>query len=154
MAAPVLDLQTAAGTALALTGASRSRSPPDHGRHRCSIAISEEQHEEIQRTQVVPCAWFGDRHDCVPVKTSIDMAVAAWQEASHANRDQGVPPFVLTFTLSLGLFHRWIDSEMMKKCKRRVGGYRIYEDVNLEKVDPEYFVHPYWVYTMGLANSG
>ena len=81
------------------------------------------------------------------------MAVAAWQQASRANRDQ-VPPFVLTFTLSLGRFHRWIDSEMMKKCKRRVGGCRIYQDVNLEKVDPEYFVHPYWVYGMGLAHSG
>ena len=119
------------------------------------IALSEEQYEEIQRTEVVPRAWFGGYGgaDSVPVKSSITMAVAAWQQASRANRDQ-VPPFVLTFTLSLGRFHRWIDSEMMKKCKRRVGGYRIYQDVNLEEVDPEYFVHPYWVYGMGLAHSG
>ena len=121
--------------------ASRSRSPPDHRRHRCSIALSEEQYEEIQRTQVVPRAWFGDRNNCVPVKSSITMAVAAWQQASRANRDQ-VPPFVLTFTLSLGRFHFWIDSEMMKKCNPRVGGYRIYQDVNLAEVDPLYSVHP------------
>ena len=104
------------------------------------IALSEEQCEEIQRTDVVPRAWFGDRNDCVPVKTSIDMAVAAWQEASHANRDQGVPPFVLTFTLSLGRFHRWIESEMMKKCNPEVGGYQIFQDVKLAQVDPEYYV--------------
>ena len=123
--------------------ASRSRSPPDHHGYQFHIALSEEQYEEIQRTHVVPCAWFGDRHDCVPVKTSIDMAVAAWQEASHANRDQGVPPFVLTFTLSLLRFHEWIDSEMMKKCNPRVGGYRIYQDVNLAEVDPlGWTVHP------------
>ena len=71
------------------------------------------------------------------------MAVAAWQQDRQrdANRDQ-VPPFVLTFTLSLGRFHRWIDSEMMKKCNPRVGGYRIYQDVNLAEVDPLYSVHP------------
>ena len=120
--------------------ASRSRSPPDRRRHRCSIALSEEQYEEIQRTHVVPREWFGDRQHCVPVKTSITMAVAAWQQASPANRDQ-VPPFVLTFTLSLGRFHRWIDSETMKKCNPRVGGYRIYQDVNLAEVDPQYSFH-------------
>ena len=68
------------------------------------------------------------------------MAVAAWQQASRANRDQ-VPPFVLTFTLSLGRFHSWIDSEKMKKCNPRVGGYQIYQDVNLAEVDPEYTFH-------------
>ena len=119
--------------------ASRSRSPPDHRRHQCSIALSVEQYEEFHRTHVVPREWFGDQQDCVPVQTSITMAVAAWQQASRANRDQ-VPPFVLTFTLSLGLFHRWIDSEMMKKCNPRVGGYRIYQDVNLAEVDPQYYL--------------
>ena len=130
----------------------RSRTPQGMQKHRCSIALSEEQWRELQQTHIVKREWFGDRQDCVPVKTSIEMAVAAWQEV-RANRKR-VPPFVLTFTLSLGRFHRWIDSEMMKKCPPRVGGYRIYEDVNLQKVDPEYFAHPYWVYTMGLANSG
>ena len=119
----------------------RSRSPQGTQKHRCSIAISKEQKEEIQRTQIVPREWFGDRQDCVPVKTSITMAVTAWQQASRANRDQ-TPPFVLTFTLSLGRFHRWIDTEMMKKCPPRVGGYRIYRDVNLAEVDPQWTVHP------------
>ena len=147
--------------------ASRSRSPPrsrcrwrrgwiplSEG-HRCSVALSEGQYEQIQRTHVLPREWFGYRQNSVLVNTSVRMAVAAWQQDRQrdANPDE-VPPFVLTFTLSLRRFHRWIDSEMMKKCKRRVGGYRIYEDVNLQKVDPEYFVHPYWVYTMGLAHSG
>ena len=121
--------------------AERSRSPPPNRRHRCSIALSEEQAEEIQRTQVVPREWFGDRQDCVPVKTSIRMAVTAWQQASRANRDE-TPPFVLTFGLSLERFHRWIDTEMMKKCNPRVGGYRIYQDVNLAEVDPQWTVHP------------
>ena len=124
--------------------ASRSRSPHDRRRrHRCSIALSAEQYEEIQRTHVVPREWFGDRQDCVPVKTSIKTAVAAWQQASRANRDQA-PPFVLTFTLSLGRFCRWIHSDMMKKCNPRVGGYLINQDVNLAEVDPQYSVHPYW----------
>ena len=147
--------------------ASRSRSPPrsryrwrrgsiplSEG-HRCSVALSEGQYEQIQRTHVLPREWFGYRQNSVLVNTSVRMAVAAWQQdfQRDANPDE-VSPFVLTFTLSLRRFHRWIDSEMMKKCKRRVGGYRIYEDVNLQKVDPEYFVHPYWVYTMGLAHFG
>ena len=119
---------------------SRSRSPPDHRRHRCSIALSEEQYEEIQRTEVVPRAWFGDRNDCVPVKSSVQMAVAAWQQASRANRDQ-VPPFVLTFNLSWGRFHWWINCETMKKCNPRGAGYRIYQDVNLAEVDPQYTFH-------------
>ena len=119
--------------------ASRSRSPPDHHGYQFHIALSEEQYEEIQRTHVVPRAWFGDRHDCVPVKTSIQMAVAAWQEAME--NDQ-VPPFVLTFNLSWGRFHWWINCETMKKCNPRGAGYRIYQDVNLAEVDPLYSVHP------------
>ena len=158
MAAPVLDLQTTACTALALRGASRSRSPPDHRRHQCHIALTEEQYEEIQRTHVVPRAWFGDRHDCVPVKNSIEKAVAVWQEAmvrdqvpqgagyqSPWGEQEGagqVPPFVLTFNLSWGRFHWWINSETMKKCNPRGAGYRIYQDVNLAEVDPLYSVHP------------
>ena len=126
--------------ALADGAAERSRSPPAHHRHQCWIAVSEEQREEILRTQVVPREWFGDRQDCVPVKTSIAMAVTAWQQASRSNRDE-TPPFVLTFTLSLGRFHRWIDTEMMKKCPPRVGGYRIYQDVNLAEVDPQWTFH-------------
>ena len=84
----------------------------------------------------------------MPVKSSITMAVHewGWQEALRANREPlppfEVPPFVLFFSLSLGRFHRWIDSEMMKKCKPRVGGYRIYEDVSLDEVDPQFSIHP------------
>ena len=111
--------------------------------HRCSVALSEGQYEQIQRTHVLPREWFGYRQNSVLVNTSVRMAVAAWQQDRQrdANRDQ-VPPFVLTFTLSLGRFHRWIDSEMMKKCPPRVGGYRIYEDVNLDEVDPQCSIHP------------
>ena len=90
----------------------------------------------------MPREWFGYRQNSVLVNTSVRMAVAAWQQDRQrdANRDQ-VPPFVLTFTLSLGRFHRWIHSEMMKKCSRRVGGYRIYEDVSLDEVDPQFSIH-------------
>ena len=119
----------------------RSRTPEGMQKHRCSIALSEEQWRELQQTHIVKREWFGDRQDCVPVKTSISMTVTAWQQASRANRDQ-TPPFVLTFNLSLGRFHRWIDTEMMKKCDPRVGGYRIYQDVNLAEVDPQWTVHP------------
>ena len=126
---------------LAPRARSRSRSPPALHRRRCSIALTEEQYEEIQRTHVVPREWFGGIKDCAPVKSSISMAVEAWQQASRANRSQ-VPPFVLTFSLSLARFHRWIDAEMMKKCSPRVSGYRIYQDVNLAEVDPRYTVHP------------
>ena len=122
--------------------ASRSRSPPDHHGYECHIALSEEQYEEIQRTEVVPRAWFGDRNDCVPVKSSVPMAVEAWQQDHPVSSNRvEVPPFVLTFTLSLRRFHRWIDSEMMKKCDPRVGGYRIYQDVHLAEVDPAWTVH-------------
>ena len=112
------------------------------------IALSEEQYEEIQRTEVVPRAWFGGYGgaDSVPVKSSITMAVHewGWQEALRANREPlppfEVPPFVLFFSLSLGWFHRWIESEMMKKCNPEVGGYQIFQDVKLAQVDPEYYV--------------
>ena len=126
---------------LAPCARSRSRSPPAHRRHRCSIALTEEQYEEIQRTHVVLRESFGGIKDCAPVKSSISMAVAAWQQASRANSGQA-PPFVLTFSLSLARFHRWIDTGTMKKCNPQVGGYRIYQDVNLAEVDPRYTVHP------------
>ena len=126
--------------ALADGAAERSHSPPADRRHRCTIALTAEQRDEILRTQVVPREWFAPNEDCVPVKTSITMAVTAWQQASRDNRDQ-TPPFVLTFMLSLGRFHRWIDTEMMKKCNPRVGGYRIYQDGNLAEVDPQWTVH-------------
>ena len=77
------------------------------------------------------------------MNTSVPMAVAAWQQDHLVSSNRGdVPPFVLTFTLSPGRFDFWIDSKMMKKCNPRVGGYRIYQDVNLAEVDPLYSVHP------------
>ena len=135
--------------------ASRSRSPPRSRRrwrrgciplsegHRCSVALSEGQYEQIQRTHVLPREWFGYRQNSVLVNTSVRMAVAAWQQdfQRDANPDE-VPTFVLTFTLSLRRFHRWIDSEMLKKCPPRVGGYRIYKDVSLDEVDPQFSIHP------------
>ena len=128
--------------ALADGAAERSHSPPADRRHRCTIALTAEQRDEILRTQTVPREWFAPYEDCVPVKTSITMAVAAWQQASHDNRDQ-LPPYVLMFTLSLGRFYRWIDTEMMKKSPPRVGGYRIYQDVHLPEVDPQWRVLDY-----------
>ena len=141
--------------------ASRSRSPADRSPrhrgsialsegHRCSVWLSEGQYEQIQRTHVLPRAWFGYRQDCVLVNTSVPMAVAAWQQDHPVSSNRvEVPPFVLTFTLSLRRFHRWIDSETMEKCDPRVGGYRIYQDVNLAEVDPQYFVYRYWGYWLG-----
>ena len=96
----------------------------------------------MQRTHVVPRAWFGDMQEFVIVKSSITTAVQDWRWEQEAAEFFEQPPFVLTFTLSPGRFDFWIDSKMMKKCNPRVGGYRIYQDVNLAEVDPLYSVHP------------
>ena len=51
----------------------------------------------MQRTHVVPRAWFGDMQEFVIVKSSITTAVQewGWQEAPEFFEQ---PPFVLTFT--------------------------------------------------------
>ena len=90
----------------------------------------------MQRTHVVPRAWFGDMQEFVIVKSSITTAV---QDCRTEFFEQ--PPFVLTFTLSLGRFHRWIDCGLMKKTNElRGGSYQIFQDVNLAEVDPQYTV--------------
>ena len=83
----------------------------------------------------------------VIVKSSITTAVQewGWQEApeflwQEAPEFFEQPPFVLTFTLSLGRFHRWIDCELMMKFNTQVAGYQIVQDVNLAEVDPQYTV--------------
>ena len=123
-------------------GGDRSRSPNTDRGQRCDIALTAAQVDEIMQTGVAPCAWFGDRQDSVPAKTAVQIAVSAWHAASPAYRDS-VPSHMLAFFASLQLFHRWIDDETMKKCSSRVGSYRIYQDVVLEEVDPEYVLHPF-----------
>ena len=123
------------------TTRSRSRSPPADRGQRCSIALGKEEVEELRRSRVVKRTWFGDRQDCVPVQPSLDMAVEAWKQADPANADR-LPSHVLTFFVSLTRFQQWIENDTMKKCNPRVGGYRIYRDVCLSDVDPQYTIHP------------
>ena len=97
----------------------------------------------MQRTHVVPRAWFGDMQEFVIVKSSITTAVQDWRWEQEAAEFFEQPPFVLTFTLSLGRFHRWIDCGLMKKTSElRGGSYQIFQDVNLAEVDPQWTVHP------------
>ena len=90
---------------------------------------------------MVPRRWFGTRQDCVAVKTSNSEAIQAWKLAHPENRELE-PDAVLTFFVSLKRFQAWIDNEKMKKCHPNVGGYRIYKDVDLNSVDPDFRVHP------------
>ena len=82
--------------------------------------------------------WFGNA-ECVPVKDSSEAAVIAFQEAH-----QGLlPAHMLTFYLGLSEFHRLVHDGTMVRVKH-LSGYRIYCNVMLNDVDPEWLIHPCW----------
>ena len=49
---------------------------------------------------------------------------------------------MLTFFVSLTLFQQMIHNRTMTKCNPRVGGCRIYRDVSLSDVVPQYTLNP------------
>ena len=130
------------------SGRGRSRSPVERG-HRCSVALAQQQGLEIQQTCLVRCDYFGDRKNMVPVKSSWMEAVQAWRDvpkinlsAQGENRDEECPGFVLTFFIPYETFHDWFDAGVMRKSPWKVGGYRIYQDIDLHEVDPFFKMHP------------
>ena len=95
------------------------------------------------------CDYFGDRKNMVPVKSSWMEAVQAWRDvpkinlsAQGENRDEECPGFVLTFFIPYETFHDWIGAGVMRKSPWKVGGYRIYQDIDLHEVDPFFKMHP------------
>ena len=110
----------------------RTRSPLTH---RCSIGITAGQKEELEQTEMVQKAWFGNGTS-VPVKNSVEAAVEAAVDANGA-----LPDYVLTFCIPLGTFHKWIHENTMKQVPH-LSGYRIKCALNLKELDPEWKVHP------------
>ena len=110
---------------------SRSRSRKTAAYHECSLALTQEQIEQVQKTGKVLREWFGEGHN-VPVKNSLFTAVRSFAAVIQEN-----PLKVVTFRLSLAVFHEWVDAGIMEPCPW-VNGYRMKQDIDLNIVDPMY----------------
>ena len=114
--------------------------PPPPSGVRCSVALDDWQANEVNTNWILPRSWFGYRQDCVPVKTTAESAVDAWREAND-NPWHRQPAYLLTFHVDYPRFHRWIEEFTMRKSPPKIGGYRIYQDVDLNEVDPQWQMH-------------
>ena len=111
----------------------RSRSPSRKTAvyHEFSLALTQEQSREVQKTRKVLREWFGQGH-FVPVKNSLETATRSFAAVKQEN-----PLKVLTFRLSFAMFHEWVNTGIMEACLW-VHGYRINQDIELNMVDRKY----------------
>ena len=82
--------------------------------------------------------WFGNGKS-VPVKDSCEAANTAFQEANQGD----LPRYILTFYLGPADYIGWVHDGTMVRVKH-LNGYRIYRDVVLDDVDPEWRIHRCW----------
>ena len=99
--------------------------------HRCVVALTADQAEDVQSGRTLRMAWFGDGWS-VPVKGNREDAVISFFKAK-----QIFPNKMIEFYVPFHLYHEWVDKGLMKFCPYG-DGYRICFDIYLTDVDPDF----------------
>ena len=96
------------------------------------------QHKNIKNENSNDNSNFYEKHTTTKEKDSLDEAFESF------NKDGGpkTAPFqALLFHIPLATYHDWMHDCVMVRCWR-VGGYRIYNDIFVPEIDPDFTHHP------------